>query len=327
VTDGQTDILPRHSLRYAYASRGKNWRILSTNVNSIAGKPAEYANIVEYSKPDVIPMQETKLGQGTHLNAEFMPSGFGLPKRRDRKVGGGGVLVAVRDCYPAVEVDIPECSAEVIWVEVSLRNQHKLYQGSYYRPPGPSGGNTAFQIDELEKSLSVIHQKTRNNPNYAIFLGGDFNMGDIDWEHETVIADSREKLGSEKLIQSLGDYHLSQVQREPTREHRILDLLCTNKPPMVKSTYVILGLSDRAAVVADCDVKPMYHKQKQRFIHIFSRVNWSKMKEDTIEFASTFLPSIMKSAEQNWNFFKTHIIKIMDSHVPTKTTSSRYSPG
>jgi len=24
MTDGQTDILPRHSLRYAYASRGKN---------------------------------------------------------------------------------------------------------------------------------------------------------------------------------------------------------------------------------------------------------------------------------------------------------------
>ena len=60
---------------------------------------------------------------------------------------------------------------------------------------------------------------------------------------------------------------ISQVQGEPTRQHRILDLLCTNKPALVHLpvycvTYVIPGLSDHAAVVADCDAKPVYHKKK-----------------------------------------------------------------
>jgi len=42
-------------------------------------------------------MKETKLGtgSGTHFNVEFMPSGFSPPKRKDRKAGGGGVLIAV----------------------------------------------------------------------------------------------------------------------------------------------------------------------------------------------------------------------------------------
>ena len=31
VTDRQTDILPRHSPRYAYASRGKNWTLSFEN--------------------------------------------------------------------------------------------------------------------------------------------------------------------------------------------------------------------------------------------------------------------------------------------------------
>jgi len=32
-TDKQTDILPQHSPRYAYASRGKNWTITLETVN------------------------------------------------------------------------------------------------------------------------------------------------------------------------------------------------------------------------------------------------------------------------------------------------------
>jgi len=98
----------------------------------------------------MIIMTETKLGEGVHLSAEFMPAGYSPPKRKDRKAGGGGVLVSIRDCYPAAEVEIPDNDAEAIWVEVSLRNNHKFFVGSFYRPPN---GNASNQLDELEKSL------------------------------------------------------------------------------------------------------------------------------------------------------------------------------
>ena len=41
--DGQTDILPRHSPRYAYASRGKNgyaYHVWTTSINAFVSYPA-----------------------------------------------------------------------------------------------------------------------------------------------------------------------------------------------------------------------------------------------------------------------------------------------
>jgi len=304
--------------------KSKNWRVLSLNANSIAGKSAEFANIVEYTKPDVILLQETKLGSETHFSAEFMPPGFSRPKRKDRKAGGGGVLVAVRDCYPAAEVEIPDNPGEVVWVEVSLRKQHKIYLGSFYRPPGQSGGKAVTQIDDLDRSLQVIRQKTKNNSKHTIILGGDFNLGDINWTSETVSSTADEKAGSERLIKTLRDHHLTQLQHEPTREHRTLDLLCTNKPSLVKCITTIPGISDHDALVADCDVKPVYQKKNSRLIHLFSRANWEKMREATYTFAPTFLAACKeRSVEENWTATKNHITNIMKQHIPTKMTSSR----
>jgi len=44
------------------------------------------------------------------------------------------------------------------------------------------------------------------------------------------------------------------MQREPTREGRVLDLFYTNKPSLVKAMSTIPGISDHDAVVADCDI-------------------------------------------------------------------------
>jgi len=107
---------------------------------------------------------------------------------------------------------------------VSLRNNHKLFVGNFYRPPN---GNASNQLDELEKSLYFISNKIRNNPNHTVMLVGDFNLGDIEWDSETVDPKSTQKSASDKLIHLLRDHQLSQMQREHTRENRLLDLFCT----------------------------------------------------------------------------------------------------
>ena len=73
-------------------------------------------------------------------------------------------------------MEVPYSDAEVVWVEVSLRNNHKLYVGSYY---WPSSGNVNDQLNELEKFLQYITSRTRNNLNHTVMLEGDFNLGDI----------------------------------------------------------------------------------------------------------------------------------------------------
>jgi len=297
-----------------------NWRVLSLNANSIVGKAAEFANLVDYVKPDVIIMTETKLGS-VHSNAEFMPPGYSPPKRKDRKVGGGGVLVCVRDCYPAVEVEVTESNAEVVWVEVSLRNNHKLHVGGFYRPPN---GNVVNQLEELDKSLQFISNKTKNNPNHSVMLSGDFNLGDINWETETIDPNSSKKTGCDKLIQLLRDHNLAQMQRDPTRNDRLLDLFCTNKPSLVKAMTTVPGISDHDAIVADSDIKPAFVKKTPRSIFLFSKANWENMRNEVSRFATEFLSSHANfSVEHNWSALKTFLTKAMETHIPSKKTSRR----
>jgi len=155
-------------------------------------------------------------------------------------------------------------------------------------------------------------------------LGGDFNLGDIEWDSETVDPKSTHKSACDKLIHLLRDHQLSQLLREHTRENRLLDLFCTNKPSLVKSMSTIPGISDHDAIIADSDIKPAYVKKKPRSIFIFSKANWAKMREDTTKFATEFLRTYRNTTvEENWASLKLFITQIMATHIPTKTTSKR----
>ena len=87
-------------------------------------------------------------------------------------------------------------SAETVWATISLKDQRKLVVGSYYRLPD-SGSES---IDDLERVLSFITKKFRNNPQCTIILGRDFNAGDIDWESHTVCEHSLNRQINEKIL-------------------------------------------------------------------------------------------------------------------------------
>jgi len=114
------------------------------------------------------------------------------------------------------------------------------------------------------------------------------------------------------------------MQRDATREDRVLDLFCTNKPSLVKAMTTVPGISDHDAIVTDCDVKPAYVKKKPRSIFLFSKANWSEMKSDALKFASEFMGKCADlSVEQNWSSLKDHIATSMVNHIPSKITSKR----
>ena len=46
-----------------------------------------------------------------------------------------------------------------------------------------------------------------------------------------------------------------QLQRNPTREGALLDLIGTNKSGLVKSVHTIPGISDHDIIVLDADLK------------------------------------------------------------------------
>ena len=103
--------------------------------------------------------------------------------------------------------------------------------------------------------------KMENNPNSTIVLGGDFNMPDIDWDSNTVKQQSTRKTLHTKLLDTVSDHTLYQLQTTPTRGENLLDLYITNKPRLTRSTCVIPGISVHYIVVADSDIQPLHSKK------------------------------------------------------------------
>ncbi len=117
-----------------------------------------------YVKPDAIIISGTKLGPDI-ASSQFMPCGYAKPYRKDRKAGAGGVLVAIRDCYTSVEVELPHNQGETIWCEVNMKQGRKLYMGASYRTPS---GNPVEQLDHLEKSLQDLKEITRDRRDVTV---------------------------------------------------------------------------------------------------------------------------------------------------------------
>ncbi len=298
-------------------SKSNNWRTLVINCNSIVGKRAEFGYLLEYTNPDAIILTETKIDE-TVYTSEFLPGSY-RAFRKDRKMGGGGVLVAIKSQYSAEEVQI-ESNCETVWAKVSLKQQKKLIIGAFYRQPN----NRTAQVEELDKALTQLAPSLGRD--CTLILGGDFNVGDIDWNSQTVSPNSHQKAVSEKTIQVLGEHHLHQMVREPTRESRTLDLFCINKPSLNKAVNVIPGLSDHDIIVSDSDIKPQINKKPPRRMHLFTKADWEKIKDDTHAFKETYLKeSVNNTVNECWESIKKYLQSVLEQHIPSKMTSSRYN--
>ena len=79
-----------------------------------------------------------------------------IPSTDIRKDRCKGVMIATKREYDIQGIELEaNISAETIWATVSLKDQHKLVVGSYYRPPD-SGSDSN---DDLEGVLSFITEK------------------------------------------------------------------------------------------------------------------------------------------------------------------------
>jgi len=203
--------------------KANNLRFLIINCNSCLGKKAELDNLLNYTDADVVLMTETKIDNAISAQ-EFLPPHYKATTRKDRALGGGGVLIAVKD-HLVVEQLSMGTNAEVAWAKLSLRGYQSLYVGVFYRQPkGPVSSEIQI-LEELNDSLHTVQDGNRRSQK-TIILGGDFNAGGIDWNNNVVPPGAPNPSVSTRLLEILDDHNLTQVHREPTRETSILDLFC-----------------------------------------------------------------------------------------------------
>ena len=76
--------------------KGKNWRTLVVNANSLEEKIAETEWLISHTHPDLILITKTKLGDAEN-NAEFFLKNLGYwPYRQDLIRGSCGTIIAIK---------------------------------------------------------------------------------------------------------------------------------------------------------------------------------------------------------------------------------------
>jgi hypothetical protein len=293
-------------------------------MNSIKGRKPELAVLCETLKPDIILASETKIDK-TVKHSEFLPPNYTGHIRHDHTLHGGGVLIAHKKdlVIDEIELKVPAKPHHdhVCWARLTVKNKKPVYIGSYYRS---NSSNTPDTLNGLAESVNQISELTKNNPMATIILGGDFNVGGIDWENGTVPADAPHAPLCREVLNVLDDSHLHQLQKSPTREDATLDLYCTNKPGLVKSITTIPGFSDHDFLIIDSAIQGETSKKPPRKLYRWNKANWDDMRTETNSFAGKYTAeSTGRSVQQNYTAFRTHIQHIIEKFVPSGWSRSR----
>ena len=293
-------------------------RILVVNCQSIRAKRESLHTCVDSYKPQIIIGSESWLDDSISNNEVFPPDFSAF--RKDRVHGNdsrGGVFVALRnDIIGTHQVDY-DTDCEVIWVQIQLVGCKNIVIGAFYRPPSLDDPD---YLERLRTSLSRIN--TSNGT--VIALGGDFNLGDINWDNCSVPSGAKKVALSELLLEIANQFNLTQMVKEPTRHNRILDIFFTSNPTLVNNSSVIPGVSDHDGIaMIDMLTKPKYNKPKPRKLYQYHKADLNGLKESVKELSQKISSNADSTVEEDWVEFRDGLSECMDSHIPFKFSSSR----
>ena len=161
----------------------------------------------------------------------------------------------------------------------------------------------------------------------VIWVLGDLNYPKLDWDKDDV---RYIKTGCahtrlyDSFIETMSDFDLSQMVRDPTRQGNILDLFLTTNHTLVNSVNIISGLSDHNIVKCLVDTKPASTKKAPRKVHLYRKADWVSLRAYMTEFCNSFVLSYEgKSVETPWLEFKEALNKVFRSLFPQNMLNKR----
>ena len=158
-------------------------------------------------------------------DAQIQIPGYSLSRCDREKRHGGGVLLYSLSSLP---VSSSGCFDDGICQGLyNIYPSAKLFVAVIYRPPDASISSFSKLLDVLKQAIEELAEH-----DYDIFLTGDFNLPQVDWEslkiHSGGTSDSN--LSAQHLLSFMSTYLLTQMVRVPTRGDSILDLaFCNNE--------------------------------------------------------------------------------------------------
>ena len=247
---------------------------LVINFQSLWNKRVELSNLADDTKSDIIIGTETWLipegSPNGHKDSELLLDGYEI-SRRDRPTTGGGVLIAIKSELCREELYRSKDS-ETIFCKINLKGRRPLIIGSVYRPPD-------YDFENSKKVAAEIYKIVHENKDAVFWIGGDFNVPDINWENQDIPTHQYSLEINSLFLEMAQDLGLSQVIDTPTRGTSFLDLLFSNRPDLVKNCKLLAGLGDHEAVRVQLALQVIRKKPTKRRIQLWNRVDETKLKK------------------------------------------------
>ena len=284
------------------------------NFQSIYSKRAEFWSILDATKPDVIFGCETWL-KSSITNGEIFPPGYDI-YRRDRKDGYGGVLLAVHSSLNNHQIIIqPE--TELVAAKI-INDKQTIILASLYRPTN----NDLLYMESLNNATSQLCQL---NPGAAVWIAGDINLPDINWESYSICSHQYKRAINETFLNLLDTTGLEQMVDFPTRGDNTLDVILTNRPTLTNRCSPLPGLSDHDMVFMDADARASRRKPTRRRILLWKRADLDTIRSRVHQMSEDYTTKITTSTpvEDLANALQLELDKIIDECVPSKLSSTR----
>ena len=286
--------------------------------------------------PDIIVLNETWLKNSVNDNELFPPEYYKI-FRRDRsplshppdpnnpgkfRKHGGGVLIAVKTSLDITIKNISiECKAEVLSLELSLKNNTKICLSTVYRV-GTLG--TCNQL-ALQEYFSTILRTRKYSKMYVI---GDLNLPELN------VTQWSSGIGSSPLSQSFLDMFnnmcFEQCIEQATHRHgKILDILLTNSPQSLARVSVgdenSICFSDHYPVFFDIKANIRRKKSIKREMFNYKKADWTSLNRDL---SNTPWHSLLSSPniETCWHNFKLTLDNLSKKHIPVIKTKDGFKP-
>jgi len=294
-------------------------RILLINCQSIKApaKKAQLENMISSTQAGIVIGTESWLNNNIN-SSEVFPPNF-KAYRRDRQKGhGGGVFILVADKYTSEEPEELSLNedCEAVWSRVKIKGAQDLCIGSFYKPPSKTDPH---YLDLLQSVLTRIPRTAH------LWLGGDFNLADINWDNECPAPHANNKTQCQQLIDICKNTYLEQIVDQPTRvteyTSNLLDLFFTNNKTLINKCEVLPGIADHEAVFIESSLRPMKVKKHARKVHIYKKAEYDKMRDNLSSYKNFAEDSQNMNANDSWNIFEKKIKELINKHIPSKTIS------
>ena len=295
--------------------------IINCNGLKSTSRFTEFQALLDLHDLDFVLGTESKLQQDISSYSIF-PSNYTV-FRNDRNRHGGGVFQAVKSDLVCVEESEFANDCKIVWTSLKLSNCKTLYLSTFYRPPN----SPPDVLDKLHDSISRVFTGNSNHPN--VIIGGDFNLGDIDWNSEVPVPCNVNTASQHnKLLQLIDDYSLTQHVKSATRpaSGKVLDLLLSTYPNSVQDITTACGISDHLAVVFEVNLKPTRTVKPPHKVYSYKKANFEGLNEHMRKSSSVFFSSNPqdRSVEENWNIFKKDLSDGMSQFIPQKTSRPKF---